>query len=118
MSGVLSTDYSSKVDGRNIEFTAKNLLVAYEALIASGSVSLESFGITSHAGDVYFLMNHLREYNMLSPAMLAVFQKYDNTWFSLTKKDLQDSLSGGTTQDILSYQLSENLSTLSIDEIK
>ncbi len=56
MSGVLSTDYSTKVDGRNIEFTAKNLLLGYEAFIASGSVSFDTLGITTHAGDAYFLM--------------------------------------------------------------
>lgn len=56
MSGVLSTDYSSSVDGKNMSFTAKNLLLAYEALIASGSVSMDTFGITSHAGDAYFLL--------------------------------------------------------------
>lgn len=108
MSGVLSADYSSKVDGKNIEFTAKNLLLGYEAFIGSGSVSLDTFGITSHRGDAYFLMRGLTEHNMLSPAMMSVFQKYENTWLSLTRKDVRDSMSGSsTTQDAQIYQISE-----------
>lgn len=34
-SGVLSTDYTSKTDGKSFDFSAKNMLLAYEALIAS-----------------------------------------------------------------------------------
>lgn len=119
MSGVLSADYSTKVDGRNVEFTAKNLLIGYEAFIASGSVSLDTLGITSHAGDAYLLMKGLEQHNMLSPAMIGVFQKYENTWLSLTKKDVRDSMSGSNNaQDAEMYRISEGLSTLTLDDVR
>lgn len=118
MSGVLSTDYTSRVDGKNVEFLAKNLLLSYEALIASGSISLDTFSITSHEGDAYFLMKDLKQSNMLSSAMVDIFQKYNNVWLSLTKKDIQDSFSGASADDALSYKISESLSTLTLEEIE
>jgi hypothetical protein len=117
-SGVLSTDYTSKVDGKNIEFQAKNLLLAYEALIASGSVSLDGLGIISHAGDTFFRLDGLRQTNMLSPMMVAVFEQYNQKWLSLTKEDMQNALSGASTEDVLSYQISESLSSLTLTEIE
>ncbi len=50
--------------------------------------------------------------------MLEVFQKYNAKWLSLTKADIESSLSGGTLQDVLSYKLSESLSSLTLDEVK
>lgn len=118
MNGVLSGDYSSKVDGKNVEFTARNLLLSYEALIGSGSISLDTFGITSHEGDAFFLMKDLKQSNMLSDAMLGVIQKYNNTWLALTKEDMKNSFSGATESDALSYKISESLSSLTLEEIE
>ncbi len=106
-SGILSADYTSKVDGRDLEFSAHKLLLGYEAFIASGSVSLDTFNITSKAGDTYFLMKDLKEHNMLSPLMMRVFERYNNTWLSLVKADMEQSLSGSTVQDMFSYKISE-----------
>ena len=117
-SGILSADYTSKVDGRDLEFSAHNLLLGYEAFIASGSVSLDTFNITSRAGDTYFLMKDLKEHNMLSPLMSGVFQKYNNTWLALTRVDVEKSLSGSTVKNMLSYKFSEELSSLTSDELK
>lgn len=118
MNGVLSGDYSSKVDGKNVEFTARNLLLSYEALIASGSISLDTLGITSHEGDAYFLLKDLKQSNMLSDAMMGVIQKYNNVWLALTKEDMKDSFSGATATDALSYKISESLSSLTLEEIE
>lgn len=118
MSGVLSGDYSSKVDGKNVEFTARNLLLSYEALIASGSISLDTLGITSSEGDAYFLMKDLKQSNMLSEAMMGVIQKYNNVWLALTKEDMKNSFSGATESDALSYKISESLSSLTLEEIE
>lgn len=118
MSGVFSSDYSSKVNGRDAEFTARNLLLSYEALIASGSLSLDTLGIISHEGDAYFLMKDLEQMNMLSEDVMGVIQKYSNIWLALTKKDMQDSFSGATESDALSYKISESLSSLTLDEVE
>lgn len=117
MSGVLSSEYTSKVDGKNVEFMARNLMMAYEALIASGSVNLDTLGITTHEGDTYFRYENFRQSNMLSPDMFDIFGRYDKQWLSLTKKEVSDSFSGASTDDILSYRLSENLSSLTLDEV-
>ena len=114
-SWILSADYTSKMDGRDLEFSAHNLLLGFEAFSASGSVSLDTFNITSRAGDTYFLMKDLKENNMLSPLMSGVFQKYNNTWLALTRAYVEESFSG---KSMFSYNFSEWLSSLTSDELK
>lgn len=55
---------------------------------------------------------------MLSPTMMDVLKKYDNVWLSLTQEDIQKNLAGASTEDILSYQISESLSSLTLEEIE
>lgn len=72
----------------------------------------------SHAGDVFFRFSDLSQVNMLSPMMVAVFGQYNQKWLSLTKEDMQKALSGASTEDMLSYQISESLSSLTLTEIE
>lgn len=44
-----------QIDGQDLEILAKNLSLAYEALIFTGSTSVDALHMISHGGDAYFL---------------------------------------------------------------
>lgn len=118
MSGVLSTEYTSKIDSQDLEFLAKNLELSYDAQVESGSLALESFGITSLKNDAYFLFSGLTQSNILGSSMMDVLAKYENTWLSLTEKDMDKALEGMTSDEILSYQISEVLSRWTLEDVQ
>jgi hypothetical protein len=118
MSGILSTEYTSKIDSQDIEFLAKNLELSYDAQVESGSLSLESFGITSLKNDAYFLFSGLTQSNILGSSMMDILAKYDSTWLSLTEKDMDKALEGMSEDEILSYKISEALSQWTLEDIE
>lgn len=53
---------------------------------------------------------------MLEERMQEVLGKYNNVWLALTEKNLLDTLSGSSEEDIIAYQMSQALSKLKIED--
>jgi hypothetical protein len=54
----------------------------------------------------------------MGSAFSGVITKYKDTWLSVTQKDMEDSLSGSTEEDILSYKVSQALTHMSLSDIE
>ncbi len=119
MSGSLDSEYLSKIDGQSGEFHLKNFQVKTASLVSSGSIDAADIGMIAKKGDSYFFLKGLQATaDMIDPSMLSVIQKYENTWLSLTRAEMNASLSGADNMDRLSYTVSENLANLTLDDIE
>ena len=54
----------------------------------------------------------------MDEAIVTVIEKYKNTWLSLKKDEMSDTLSGASEEDILAYKLSQRLSSLTFSDIE
>lgn len=54
----------------------------------------------------------------MDEAIVTVIEKYKNTWLSLKKDEMSDTLSGASEEDILAYKLSQKLSSLTLSDIE
>lgn len=118
-SGVLSTEFMTEVsDARDAKTVFKNTLANYEILGGSGSLKLDEMSIIAKAGDVFVRFAGIEGKELITPEMQAVLTKYNNTWLAMTEKDILDSMSGGTEEEIMSYQISQALTQMSLEDIE
>lgn len=54
----------------------------------------------------------------MDEAIVGVIQKYKNTWLSLKKDEMNDTLSGASEEDIMAYKVSQELSSLTLSDIE
>lgn len=117
VSGSLAFEHDAKVNGRDADISLKNLRVAYESLMGSGSLSLDQFGMISKSSDAYFFFNGLKD-SLLPEDMHTVLAKYEKTWLSWTKEDMRKTLSGASSDEILANTIVENLSQMTLDDLE
>lgn len=117
MSGSLSLEHSAKVNGRDADLMLKNLRVAYESMMGSGSLSLDQLGMISKNGDVYVFFDGLAD-TILPEDIRSVMTKYSKTWLSWTQADIKKSLSGATEDEMIANTIIENLSKMTLDDVE
>ncbi len=93
MSGALSLEHDIQVNGRDAGLSLKNIRLAYESMMGSGSFSLDKLGFVSKNSDAYFLFDGLKDLGILTEEIRTAVEKYTNTWLSWTQADMKKTLS-------------------------
>jgi hypothetical protein len=117
LSGSFSSEFDAKIKWQDADMAFNNPSVSYETFLASGSLMAKQIGLITHGGDAYFRYEDLKSIG-LDDTVGSIFEKYKNTWLSLKKTDIENSLSGSSEEDIMSYHLSEAITRLTLSDIE
>ena len=118
LSGAISTTYDAKVRWQDVEINFMNPKASYATFLASGSLVAKEIAMITSGGDAFFRYEDLKEIWLMDEAIVTVIEKYKNTWLSLKKDEMSDTLSGASEEDILAYKLSQKLSSLTLSDIE
>lgn len=79
---------------------------------------MKEFAVVTNVSDVFFRYDDLKSFGLIPTEANAIIEKYKNTWLMLTEAELESSLSGSTEDEILSYQISQALASMTLADIE
>lgn len=118
MSGALSTEYVSQVQGHDASVVFTKPHAGYEMILGTGSFEADEVALLSKAGDTFFRLSGLKPTELIDTEVQKVLQKYDKVWLSLSAKDIESSFSGASQNDLMSYQISRAISTMTLADLE
>ncbi len=118
ISGSFMSQYDMKINNTDMSVLLENMKLNFESPINSGSISAKKLGITSITWDLYLLMDEFTDVWLFPAEARSIFSKYNNKWLSYTQKDMDATLSGASSEDIMISKVAKNISKMGLKDVE
>jgi DNA primase large subunit len=78
----------------------------------------KKIAMIASGGDVFLRYEGLESVGLIDEAVGQVFEKYKDTWLALKQADIENSLSGSSEEDIMSYKLSQAITRMTLTDVE
>lgn len=115
MSAHIESDYTVRTAGRNSEFSFDTMKLEYGDVTNSGNLILDKLKLLVFGGEAFMQITSMTG-SLSDQEIQPVLEKYKNQWIGLS--DTATLLSGSTDEERLEYTFSQNLSTLTLEDLR
>ncbi len=113
LSGWLSSNYNTLIDGRNSESFFHNLDLKFTSLLSSGALSIGELALVSHGADSFISYKNVSDIGLIPTEMQTIIKKYENNWLNMSK----GAESEMSAEELMGYNIARNLIGKSLSDV-
>lgn len=117
LSWAFSSDYTLGAFDKDGIVSLENMKGVFESIVNTSTFEAKKMSLMTIGGDLYVLYDTIKT-SLLPPEAMTVFDKYNNTWLSYTEADMNAAFSWDTMEDELSRIISQNISDMTLDDVR
>lgn len=113
LSGGLTANYNTLIDGRNSESYFHNLDLKFTSLLSSGALSIGELALVSHGADSFISYKNISDIGLIPTEMQTIIKKYENNWLNMSK----GAESEMSAEELMGYNIARNLIGKSLSDV-